>query len=209
MGVDGLLLLLYGFVAAVFGVSLPGLLNMTAVKISQQYGYRDAFTYICGALTVIFFQTYIAVFFSRLIDSSPAITEALHEIGLVIFTCLTVYFFFFAKRKEKKKSKEATLKRKNPYLQGLLLASINVFSIPFYVFLSITLATYDYPIFEQLCTILFSIGVVFGSGLMFYVYIYFFKKVTREDAFIIKNINYIIGSITAVISVIAVFKLLR
>ncbi|MTG98655.1 MULTISPECIES: LysE family translocator [Myroides] len=209
MEVEGIILLLYGFMAAVLGVSLPGLLNMTAVKISQEYGYNDAFKYICGALSVIFIQTFIAIFFSRLIESSPAITEALHEIGLAIFSVLTIYFFFFAKRKEKRKHQGDIPKRQTPFLQGILLASINVFSIPFYVFLSITLATYDYHIFDQIYTILFSLGVVMGSALMFYMYIYFFKKITREDAFILKNINYIIGSITAIISLITVYKLLR
>ncbi|MEK6450882.1 MULTISPECIES: amino acid permease [Myroides] len=199
-------LLLLGFFAATLGVSLPGLLNMTAVKIAKEDGGKQAFLYVCGALAVIFIQTYIAIFFAKLIDSSPAITEALHEIGLVIFGLLTIYFLFFAKKKEKKK-KQSPSKLKSPFLYGGLLAAINVFPIPYYVFLSVTLASYNYPIFEMIYTIFFSLGVVLGSGLMFYIYVSFFKKPSREDAFILKNINYVIGSITGVISLITIYKL--
>ncbi len=200
-------LLILGFLAATLGVSLPGLLNMTAVKIAKEEGGKQAFLYVGGALVVIFIQTYVAIFFAKLIDASPAITEALHEIGLVIFGLLTIYFLFFAKKKEKKK-KQSPSKLKSPFLYGGLLASVNVFPIPYYVFLSVTIATYNYPIFEKIYTSIFSLGVVLGSGLMFYIYISFFKKPSREDAFILRNINYVIGSITGIICLITIYKLL-
>jgi len=206
--VDYLLVLFFGFLAAVIGVSLPGLLNMTAVKVAQARGKQASILYILGALSIIFIQTYVAVFFAKLIDSSPFITEILHEIGLVIFGTLTIYFLGFAKRK-KKDDNQGVKRLKNPYVYGALLALINVFSIPYYVFLSVTLATYSYPIFEWAYTVVFSIGVVFGSALMFYAYISIFKKVANENAFLLRNINYIIGSITGIICLITLYKLLR
>ena len=202
------ILLFFGFLAAVIGVSLPGLLNMTAVKVAQERGKQASILYIAGALTIIFVQTYVAIFFAKLIDSSPFITEILHEIGLVIFGALTLYFLVFAKRKEQKENKEVK-RLKKPYIYGALLALINVFSIPYYVFLSVTLASYQYPIFEWAYTVVFSIGVVLGSALMFYAYISVFKKVANENAFLLRNINYVIGTITAVICVITLYKLLR
>jgi threonine/homoserine/homoserine lactone efflux protein len=104
-------LLFFGFLAAVLGVSLPGLLNMTAVKIAKEKGKKEVLYYVLGALVVIFIQTYIAIFFAKLIDSSSAIKEILHEVGLIIFGALTVYFFGFAKKKNKQK-KEKEQKRK-------------------------------------------------------------------------------------------------
>ena len=202
------ILLFLGFLAAVIGVSLPGLLNMTAVKVAQERGKKDSILYIIGALSVIFIQTYVAIFFAKLIDSSPFITEILHEIGLVIFGSLTIYFLGFAKRKKKEENTEVK-RLKNPYVYGALLALINVFSIPYYVFLSVTLASYAYPIFEWIYTVIFSIGVVIGSGLMFYAYISIFKKVANENAFLLRNINYVIGSITGIICLITLYKLLR
>ncbi|WP_413513418.1 amino acid permease [Myroides odoratus] len=206
--VDYFILLFFGFLAAVIGVSLPGLLNMTAVKVAQERGKQASILYILGALSVIFIQTYVAVFFAKLIDSSPFITEILHEIGLVIFGALTIYFLGFAKRK-KKEENTAVKRLKKPYVYGALLALINVFSIPYYVFLSVTLASYSYPIFAWAYTVIFSVGVVFGSAMMFYAYISIFKKVANENAFLLRNINYIIGSITAIVCLITLYKLLR
>ncbi|MBB1150663.1 LysE family transporter [Myroides sp. NP-2] len=202
------ILLIIGFLAAVIGVSLPGLLNMTAVKVAQERGRQASIMYIAGASSIIFVQTYIAIFFAKLIDSSPFITEILHEIGLVIFGSLTLYFLVFAKRK-KKEENQAVKRLKHPYIYGALLALINVFSIPYYVFLSVTLAAYHYPIFDWAYTVVFSIGVVLGSGLMFYAYISVFKKVANENAFLLRNINYVIGTITGIICLITLYKLLR
>lgn len=208
MQTEYLTLLLFGFLAAVVGVLLPGLLNMTAVKIAKERGGKESVYYTSGALTVIFIQTYIAVFFAKLIDSSPAITEILHEIGLVVFGVLTVYFWGFAKKWDgKKKSKPQ--KKGNSFMYGALLASINVFPIPYYVFLSVTLASYGYAIFKGTATVLFSLGVVLGSVLMFYLYVYFFKKTSEENTFLVKNINYIIGTITGVICMITIYKLMQ
>lgn len=199
-------LLFFGFLAAVVGVSLPGLLNMNAVKIANEDSYQSAYRYVLGALVVIFIQTYIAIFFAKLIDSSAAITAALHEIGLVIFGGLTIYFLGFAKKREHKKENRSKL-RQVPFFYGALLAAINVFPIPYYVFLSVTIASYHYPIFARSYTAVFSLGVVSGSALMFFLYVFFFKKISREDAFLLHNINYVIGTITGIISLITVYKL--
>lgn len=208
---DALGMIIMGFMAAVVGVSLPGLLNMTAVKISKNNGRKSAYTYVMGALVVIFIQTYIAIFFAKLIDSSPIITDALQEVGFVIFTVLTVYFLFFAKHTEKRKSqrKEQKSPKENKFLYGMMLAALNVFPIPYYVFLSVTLASYSYPIFERPYTSIFALGVVLGSALMFYLYIRFFKKPSREAHFMMRNINYCIGAVTGVIAIITLFKLVK
>ena len=209
MGMDTLTLLFFGFFAALVGVSLPGLLNMTAVKIANQQGRKSVTLYVGGALCVILLQTYIAVFFARLIESSPFITEILQEIGLFIFGALTIYFLGFAKKKDNGKPAKTLAYQKNPFVYGFFLASINLFSIPYYVFLSITLFSYDYAMNEKLNNLFFSIGVTLGSALMFYLYVLLFKKSSEEDTFVMRNINYIIGSITGIISLITIVKLLK
>ncbi len=206
--------LLFGFIAAVIGVSLPGLLNMTAVKIALKEGKESAYTYVVGALVTIFVQTYIAVFFAKLIESSVVISETLQEIGIVIFGVLTVYFLFFAKKKEKKETQAElvdgpSIPIKNRFFYGMFLAALNVFPIPYYVFLSVTLASYDFNVFYLPHTFLLSFGVVLGSALMLYLYIVFFRNSDREEHFLLKNINYCIGTVTGVIALITLYKLLK
>lgn len=205
---EALTILFFGFFAALLGVSLPGLLNMTAVKIAKEDGSKNVVQYIIGSLLIIFIQTYIAVFFARIIESSAFITEILHEIGLVIFGGLTIYFLGFAKKK-KPEGKLNKAKKNKPFFYGALLALINVFSVPYYVFLSVTLASYQYDVFYFAHTTIFSLGVTLGSALMFYLYILYFEKRQNKDGFIVNNLNYVIGSITAVICLITIYKLLR
>jgi threonine/homoserine/homoserine lactone efflux protein len=54
--------LLFGFFSAFIGISLPGLINMTAAKVSLRDGRDRALLFIIGAVIIIFFQTLSAVF---------------------------------------------------------------------------------------------------------------------------------------------------
>lgn len=101
--IEFLELVVLGFLAAVLGVSLPGLLNMTAVKISKSEGKKSAYTYIAGASVTIAIQTYLALFCARIIDSNPFVSTILKEIGVGIFAVLTIYFFFCEAKREKRK----------------------------------------------------------------------------------------------------------
>lgn len=208
---DALGLLILGFLAAVVGVSLPGLLNMTAVKISKNEGRKNANSYIAGALSIILIQTFIAIFAAKLIDSNPFISNALHEIGFVIFTILTLYFLVFAKKNDAQNSSKAQGEslKKNRFLYGAVLALLNVFPIPYYAFLSVTLSSYNFPIFDKSYNFIFSLGVVLGSGLMFYLYMLFFNKTSKTNTFVLNNVNYCIGSITALVAAITLYKILQ
>ena len=91
----------------------------------------------------------------------------------------------------------------------MFLSAINVFPIPFYVFISVTLASYDYFTFTN-SEIL---GFVFGSGVgaftAFYIYIAFFNKMEKKAEFFMKNMNYIIGSTTGVISFFTLLRIIK
>ena len=83
-------LFLFGYLAAVVGVTPPGLINMTAAKISLIDGKKRAMVFVLGALLVIFFQTYISVFFAQYINLHNEVVILLREIGLIIFLVLTI-----------------------------------------------------------------------------------------------------------------------
>jgi hypothetical protein len=86
---------------------------------------------------------------------------------------------------------------------------LNLFPIPYYVFISITLSTYGYFYFLKSFIYAFVVGVVAGSFLVFYLYILFFKKREAKSSFLMNNGNYIIGSITGVVSIITLLKLIE
>lgn len=203
--------LFLGVVISAAGIALPGLINMTAAKISLKEGRQRSVIFALGATTVVFFQTYIAVSFAKFINSRPDIIYILEEAGLIIFVTLTIFFFFIAKKKKKKKEKEVVKlgSRVGNFFLGALLSVLNFFPIPYYVFVSVSLSKQGYFHFTPLFIFLFVIGVVIGSFSVFYLYIVFFKKIENKTDFFMENINYLLGSVTGLISIITIIKMLR
>lgn len=197
-----------GFATSCFAIVPPGMLNMTAAKMGVNEGRTRALVFASGASLIVFFQTLIAVIFARYIDKNPQIVITLREVGLAIFIALTLYFFMTAKKV--KPAKEMTLhSKRSRFFMGILLSSLNFFPIPFYVFVSITLASYDYFLFEKLFIYSFVLGSGIGAFFAFYCYIAFFKKMEDRTVFLIKNMNYIIGSVTGLISILTLLNILE
>lgn len=200
--------LVLGFFIAFLAVIPPGLINMTAAKISLQEGKNEAISFAFGASVIIFFQTFIAVLFARFISNHQEIVSTLQEIGIFIFSLLSVYFFWIAKNPKKIKTDSRVKGKSNRFFLGMLLSSLNLLPIPFYVFASMTLAASGYFSFDKIPVAEFVIGVMIGSFTVFYIYIIAFKKIENKTEFLMRNINTIIGSVTTFMAVLTLFKLL-
>lgn len=203
--------ILVGFLAATVGTAPPGLLNMTAAKISMRDGRNRALWFAFGASVIVFFQTIIAVFFARFLEARADLSAMFQEIGLAIFGLLTVYFFWAgSKTKVKKKKEEIKMRSKSSrFFMGMLLSALNLLPVPYYVFVSITLASYDYFYFETYFIYFFTIASTIAAFLVFFGYIVFFKRTQQKTNFLSENINYIIGSVTGIIAIITLFKIIN
>ena len=201
--------LVFGFISSSIGISLPGLINMTAAKVSIRDGRDRALLFVIGAVIIIFFQTLSAVFFAHFIDSRPDVVILLREIGLGVFAVLTVYFFFLAKEPKFKKEEMKMHSKTNRFFLGMLLSTLNFFPVPYYVFVTITLSSYQLFSFERISIFLFLLGVVLGSFGVFYYYISFFKKIESKTDFFFKYMNQIIGSITGIVALITLVNILN
>lgn len=204
-----LLPLLLGFVIASIGIIPPGLINMTAAKVSSKDGRNEAISFAIGATVIVFFQTYIAILFAKFIYSRQDIINMLQEIGLVLFIGLTFYFFWTAKKPKKIKQEIKIHSKTSRFFLGILLSALNLFPVPYYVFVSVSLSAYGYFYFDKFFIYAFVSGVVLGSFLVFYLYILFFKKQENQTSFLIDKGNYIIGSITGLVSIITFLKLIK
>ncbi|RLZ09758.1 LysE family transporter [Faecalibacter macacae] len=209
---DYLQLILIGIFTAIIGSSIPGLLNMTVVKIGKQEGYKSAYTFMAGTAVTIALQVYIAIFLAKFINFNEDVTKIFREVGLTVFVLITIYFLIFAQKRDKKKKQKkleqiGEVKQKNKFIYGLLLSAINVFPIPFYVFLSATLVSYNISVFGQPNSSIFALGVTIGSMIIFGLYLKFFNNKSEDNSFILKNINYIIGGITSVVSLLTVYQI--
>ena len=201
--------LFLGFFTAFIGIIPPGLINMTAAKVNLKEGKKSAVWFVLGAVTVIFFQAYLAILFAQFIDARPEIVVLLREVGFGIFTILTIYFLWIAKAPKIKKGKIKKKSKTTRFFLGMFLSVLNFFPIPYYVLVSITLASYKLFSFDTSSILVFVSGVVLGSFLVFYCYIIFFKKIENKTDFLMANMNKIIGSITGLISIITLFNIIK
>jgi threonine/homoserine/homoserine lactone efflux protein len=201
--------LFLGFISAFIGIIPPGLINMTAAKVNHKEGRRNALWFIFGALIIICVQVFFSILFAKIINRRPDLVTLMREIGFGIFATLTVYFLWLAKKpkdKTKKLDNKSVTKR---FFLGMLLSALNFFPIPYYVFVSITLASYKLFSFDTTSVLIFVNGVVLGSFAVFYFYLTYFNKIEKNRDFIMKNMNTIIGSITGVISIITLINIIK
>jgi threonine/homoserine/homoserine lactone efflux protein len=199
-----------GYLAAVIGVIPPGLINLTAAKVSLVDGKKRAMVFVLGVLLIIFFQTYISVIFAQYIDRHNEVVILLREIGLVIFIALTVYFLKFAKKPNSSNNEHAVVKSKRSrFFVGMFISAINFFPIPYYVLISMTMASYSVFAFEPVPEYSFVLGVVLGSTTVFYLYVAFFNKMKSKADFFINNMNKMIGTITGIVAVVTLINLVK
>jgi threonine/homoserine/homoserine lactone efflux protein len=201
--------LLLGFFTACIGIIPPGLINMTAAKVNLKEGKISALWFVLGAVTVIFGQASLAILFAQFIDERPEVVVLLREIGFGIFTALTIYFLWIAKKPKLKKGKIKKRSKTTRFFLGMLLSGLNFFPIPYYVFVSISLASYQLFSFDTTSIFVFVSGVVLGSFMVFYFYITFFKNIENKADYIMRNMNNFIGTITGLVSLITLFNIIK
>jgi threonine/homoserine/homoserine lactone efflux protein len=200
---------LFGFLSSGFGIALPGLINMTAAKISIKEGKESALLFIFGAIIVILLQTTTAIYFSNFIDDNPDFVALLREISFIFFVMISVYFLIIAKMPQIESEKIKRRSKKGRFFLGMLLAVVNFFPIPYYIFVTVTLSTYNLFSFKTTAIMAFLIAVVLGSFTAFYYYISFFSKSEAKSNFFFKNSNKIIGTITTIIALVSLVKIIN
>lgn len=197
-----------GYFAALVGVIPPGLLNMSAAKISMKEGRKRGILFSIGVCATVMIQTYVALVFAKYLDGHPEIVDMLQKVALGVFLCISIYFFFIAKDHGREIPKTDVKSKTSRFFYGMFLGALNLLPLPYWVYISITFATFGWFSFEQPDLLVAVIASGIGTFTMLGIYVQFFRR--KEDARKRKlNINYFIGFITAVISAITLVKILN
>jgi threonine/homoserine/homoserine lactone efflux protein len=207
--VDITFIFFLGFILALIGVVPPGLLNMTAAKISLKDGHVRGIMFSIGACVIVMAQTYLAAIFARYLSKHYEVVEVLRRVAFVIFVLITIYFLFIAKTKPQLQVEPQIKSKYSRFFQGVLMSAINVFPIPYQAYMTITLASYGWMAFDQISIITYVSGAVMGTFVMLYMYIFFFDKIKSKSFTSQKNMNKIIGGITGVISIITLINIIK
>ena len=198
-----------GLVIAFVGVIPPGLLNMTAAKISLKEDANRGILFSIGVCVIVCLQTYLAAIFAKYLSNHPEVVNILQRVAFVIFVLITIYFFLLA-RKQPKPDVEANVRSKHRrFFQGMLLSALNVFPIPYQAYMTLTLASFGWLTFETYSIIAYVAGAATGTFVMLYIYIFFFDKIKNEKLTSQKSMNYIIGTITGIIAIFTLITIIK
>ena len=200
---------LLGLSFAFIGVIPPGMLNMSAAKISLKEGHVRGFVFSIGVCVVVGVQTYLALIFAKYLNKHPDVIDVLKRVALVLFTLISIYFFLLAKSDAIPQEVDASKSKKSRFFQGLLMSALNVFPIPYQAYIVTTLLSYQLLSLDNLSIGSYIAGATSGTFIALYIYILFFDKIKSSKITSPKRMNYSIGIITAVVSITTLINILK
>ncbi len=201
--------LLFGIIGAIIATSLPGLLNMYSAKISMNEGRKKAILFATGVTLAVLLETLLALVFARYLDRNPEIIALLQKVVLGVFVSVSIYFFFIAKDVRKEPIEARNHSKTNRFFLGFILSAINFLPIPYWVYMSVTFSSFGWFTFSNLNILATVVGSSIGTFIVMGVYIWFFRPKENQRKLNKLNMNYLIGLVTTIISIITFIKIIN
>lgn len=199
---------LIGLLGSLIGVLPPGLINMYVAKVSRGEGSKKAMLFSVGVCITVMIQTFIALLLARYIEMHPGILDLLQKVALGIFISLTIYFFFIAHDTRREIRNNDSHSKTNRFFSGMLVAALNLLPIPFWIYVSLTFSGFGWFSFSEPALWFTVVGSGIGTLSTLALYVRFFRA--KDDSQKLKmNMNFVIGVITAIISVITFLRIIK
>lgn len=173
--------------------SLPfGMINMTVAYTAIQKGMRYAIWTAAGAALIEFIQVFIALKFTWLFSENAGVERIFQIIATIVFFIGGIYFFFLAKAKSP--TVEMTHgRRRNEFFKGLMISSLNVMVIPYWIFYATLLSTNDILVKDNPHVFVFSAGTMLGTFSLLIGYALLGARILSRSVQITKWVNKFIG----------------
>ncbi|MEM6397866.1 MAG: hypothetical protein AAF741_16070 [Bacteroidota bacterium] len=191
--------LIYGFVATALGLALPGMLNMTAVRIRLQRGHMAAKQFVFGTAFTTSMQAFIAIVFANVLMSKPSIIEGFRLIAVGVFLILGIYFLLKNSATPMAEAKPTSKRR--AFFSGVFLGFMNFLSIPYLLAAGTWGLANHYMEPTWPHRFMFMGGAALGSLVINFGYVKSATWVERKINFIARNINRILGIFFLVLTV--------
>ena len=152
-------------------------------------------------------QAYVGVLISKYLYRNPEVIVVLQKAALIVFAFFALFFFFKARKTLEEPLTLTTVRRRNSYFKGLLLASLNFLTIPYYSALNAMWNSSGWIQFAFWDIAIFILAAGCGSFSMLYLYtIYFNKLESRKNTFS-RNSNYILSLLMVILLVITLMRI--
>lgn len=185
----------------------PGLLNMNAAKTSVKKGKHNGIIFSSGVSTMVMMQAYVAVLISKYLYRNPEVIDLLLKIALAVFAFFAVYFYMSAKREGKNPMKSIKVSKKNSFFKGMLLAALNLLTIPYYSGLNAMWNASGWIQFELWDIAIFILAAGSGTFTVLYLYTIYFTKLETKTHRFSKNSNYILSALMLLLLAITVIRI--
>jgi len=203
-----LLILFFATFSAAFMATVPpGLLNMNAAKTSVEKGKSVGIIFAAGVSTTIMAQAYVAVLISKYLYRNPEIIVVLQKTAIAVFAFFAFYFFFKARDKKEKPITVARVSRKNNFFKGMLLASLNLLTIPYYAAVNAMWNSSGWIQFQFWDIATFVLAAGSGTFTVLYLYTVYFNKLEARTSAFSRNSNYVLSILMLVLLVITLIRI--
>jgi threonine/homoserine/homoserine lactone efflux protein len=195
------------FSAAFMATVTPGLLNMNAAKTSVEKGRAAGIIFSIGVSMTIMVQAYVGVLISKFLYNNPGVIVGLQKAALIVFAFFALFFFLKAKRNKEKDLTFTPISRKNSFFKGVLLASLNFLTIPYYSALNVMWNSSGWIQFAFWDIATFVLAAGCGSFAMLYLYTVYFNKLEARKSAFSKNSNYVLSVLMLILVVITLVRI--
>lgn len=203
-----LLILFFATYSAAFMATVPpGLLNMNAAKVSVEKGRGNGIIFSLGVSVMVVMQAYVAVLISKFLYRHPEVISWLQKAALIVFAFFAAYFFMMARRQRQRPIKIVQVSKKNSFFRGLLLASLNLLTIPYYSALNAMWNASGWIQFQFWDIAVFILSAGSGTFSVLYLYTVYFKKLEARNNTFSRNSNYILSVLMLVLLVITLIRI--
>jgi threonine/homoserine/homoserine lactone efflux protein len=202
-----LILFFITFSAAFMATVPPGLLNMNAAKVSVEKGKLNAVIFSLGVSITVMIQAYIAVLISKFLYRNPEVISWLQRIAIVVFAFFAVYFFFTARKQRNSNLELVRVSKRNSFFRGMLLAALNLLTIPYYSALNAMWNSSGWINFEWLDITVFILAAGCGTFAVLYLYTVYFNRMESRNQAFSKNSNYILSVLMLILLLITLIRI--
>lgn len=204
---DLIILFFITFSAALLGVVPPGLINITAAKISTQKGKMNGVIFAIGASLIVLIQAIIAVLISKYLYKNREVIDTLLKVALVIFILLGIYFFITARKKKGKRIRMVKVSKKSSFFKGIFLATLNVLPIPYFAGLNALWNVSGLMEFTITYITVFVLAAGLGTFAMLYMYVFYFDKSQSSSGRFSKSSDYILSILMLILVIITLVRI--
>ena len=198
---------LLGIAVSFVGSLPPGVISITVMDTALRKSFREGLIVAGAASCMEFFQSFIAVLFSKVFMKSEVVGNFIHYGAGPVFLMLGLFFLTKDKlfpKKERTETRAATSVAK-----GLMVGSLNMFVIPFWIFWSSYFASNNWIDLRLNSIAIFSAGITVGTMLALSMYARIGLKLASKTAIMAYWGNKTLGLVFIAFAIYQFVKLLQ